>query len=244
MNSRRNNNSHNNHHNDTPRSGKAPVIAIDGPSASGKGTISALVAQALGWQMLDSGALYRLVGYAALKDSVALDDIASLERIARELNVKFVATEGQETEIFLGDENVTSAIRTEQCGKAASTVAALPAVRSALLERQRDFLQLPGLVADGRDMGTVVFPDAQLKIFLTASAEERAKRRYNQLMGKGISVTLRDLFDEIAERDKRDSQRSTAPLKPADDAIELDTTRMTIPEVVDRILALYRSRVS
>ena len=234
----------NNSRNHNPQHNDAPVITIDGPSASGKGTISALVAQALGWQMLDSGALYRLVGYAALKDSVALDDIAGLERIARELDAKFVAIEGQETEIYLGDENVTLAIRTEECGRAASTVAALPAVRSALLERQRDFQQLPGLVADGRDMGTVVFPGAQLKIFLTASAEERAKRRYNQLMGKGISVTLRDLFNEIAERDKRDSQRSTAPLKPADDAIELDTTRMTISEVVDCILALYRSRVS
>jgi len=220
----------------------APVITIDGPSASGKGTISALVARALGWKMLDSGALYRLVAYAALKEKVALDDISSLERITRELDVRFLITERQETEIYLGDEKVTQAIRTETCGNAASTVAAIPAVRTALLQRQRDFQHPPGLVADGRDMGTVVFPSADLKIFLTASAEERAKRRYNQLMEKGASVTLRDLFDEIAERDKRDSQRSTAPWKPAADAIDIDTTRMTIPQVVDHILDLYRNR--
>ena len=221
----------------------APVITIDGPSASGKGTISSLVAQALGWQMLDSGALYRLVGYAALKQSIALDDTASLGRIARELDVRFIAgVNGQETKIYLGDENVTLAIRTEESGKAASTVAAHPQVRSALLDRQRAFQQLPGLVADGRDMGTVVFPGAALKIFLTASAEERAKRRYKQLMEKGISANLAQLFDEIAERDKRDSQRDAAPLKPAKDAVELDTTHMTIPEVVDRIIALYGSK--
>ncbi|WP_455202110.1 (d)CMP kinase [Kaarinaea lacus] len=221
----------------------APVITIDGPSASGKGTISSLVAQTLGWQMLDSGALYRLVGYAAIKQSIALDDTANLERIARALDVRFVAgTNGQETTIYLNDENVTLAIRTEESGKAASTVAALPEVRSALLARQRAFQQLPGLVADGRDMGTVVFPGAVLKIFLTASAEERAKRRYKQLMEKGISANLAQLFDEIAERDKRDSQRDTAPLKPATDAVELDTTHMTIPEVVDRIIALYQDQ--
>lgn len=221
----------------------APVITIDGPSASGKGTISSLVAQSLGWQMLDSGALYRLVGYAAIKQSIALDDTSSLEQVARELDVRFVAgANGQETMTYLDDENVTLAIRTEESGKAASTVAVIPEVRAALLARQRAFQQIPGLVADGRDMGTVVFPGAKLKIFLTASAEERAKRRHKQLMEKGISANLAQLFDEIAERDKRDSQRATAPLKPANDAVELDTTHMTIPEVVDRIIALYRSR--
>ena len=221
----------------------APVITIDGPSASGKGTISARVAQALDWQMLDSGALYRLVAYAALKQNIPLDDINELEALARDLDVRFVASsEGRDGVIYLDDENVTQAIRTERCGNAASTVAAIPAVRAALLERQRAFQQLPGLVADGRDMGTVVFPGADLKIFLTASAEERAKRRYKQLMEKGVSVNLADLFDEIAKRDQRDSQRSAAPLKAADDAIELDTTHMTISEVVDRILTLYRSR--
>ncbi|WP_455209247.1 (d)CMP kinase [Kaarinaea lacus] len=221
----------------------APVITIDGPSASGKGTISALVARALGWQMLDSGALYRLVAYAALKQSLSLDDTASLERIARELNVQFVTdVNGQETMIYLDNENVTLAIRGEDCGNAASTVAAIPTVRTALLDRQRAFQQAPGLVADGRDMGTVVFPGAVLKIFLTASAEERAKRRYKQLMEKGVSVNLADLFNEIAERDQRDSQRATAPLKPAADAVALDTTHMSIPAVVDHILTLYRKR--
>lgn len=219
----------------------APVITIDGPSASGKGTISALVARALGWQMLDSGALYRLVAYAALKHAVPLDDVERLEQIARALNVRFKAgVNDQETIIYLDDENVTGAIRGEDCGNAASTVAAIPQVRTALLDRQRAFQQQPGLVADGRDMGTVVFPDAVLKIFLTASAEERAKRRYKQLIEKGVSVTLADLFNEIAERDQRDSQRAAAPLKPANDAVELDTTHMTISAVVDHILSLYR----
>lgn len=221
----------------------APVIAIDGPSASGKGTISALVARALGWHILDSGALYRLVAYAALKHSVPLDDTGQLEDIARELNVRFEAgVNNQETSIYLDDENVTTAIRGEDCGNAASTVAAIPGVRTALLDRQRAFQQPPGLVADGRDMGTVVFPGAKLKIFLTASAEERAKRRYKQLIEKGVSVNLADLFNEIAERDQRDSQRAAAPLKPADDAVELDTTHMTIPAVVDHILTMYRDR--
>jgi len=223
----------------------APVITIDGPSASGKGTISALVAKALGWHMLDSGALYRLVAYAALKRSIPLDATSQLEVVARELNVRFV-TEGnsQETSIYLDDENVTTAIRGEDCGNAASTVAAIPEVRTALLDRQRAFQQQPGLVADGRDMGTVVFPDARLKIFLTASAEERAKRRHKQLIEKGASVNLADLFNEIAERDLRDSQRAAAPLKPAAGAVELDTTDMTISAVVDHILTLYRERQS
>jgi len=222
----------------------APVITIDGPSASGKGTISALVAKSLGWHMLDSGALYRLVAYAALKQSVPLDDNSQLEDIARHLNARFVAEQnGLETSIYLDDENVTYAIRGEDCGNAASTVAAIPEVRAALLDRQRAFAQQPGLVADGRDMGTVVFPSAKLKIFLTASAEERAKRRYKQLIGKGASVTLADLFNEIAERDQRDSQRAAAPLKPAVDAVELDTTQMTISAVVDHILLLYRDSV-
>jgi len=221
----------------------APVITIDGPGASGKGTVSALVAKALGWTMLDSGALYRLVGYAALKKSVSLDDTQGLEKIAQTLNVLFKTAEpGQETRIDLDSEDVTLAIRTEQAGKAASQVATVPQVRAALLDRQKAFQQLPGLVADGRDMGTVVFPQAKLKIFLTASAEERAKRRYKQLMEKGVDVNLRDLFEEITERDRRDSQRATAPLKPADDAVQLDTTNLSIQEVVDRILALYSAR--
>jgi len=218
----------------------APVITIDGPGGSGKGTVSALVAKALGWIMLDSGALYRVVAYAALQKSVALDDTQSLQQIARNLDIAFEASEADsETQVYLGSENVTRSIRTERAGNAASQVAAVPQVREALLQRQRDFQQLPGLVADGRDMGTVVFPKARLKIFLTATAEERAKRRYKQLMEKGVNVTLRDLFDEITERDRRDSERSTAPLKAADDAVLLDTTDLNIQQVVDEILKLY-----
>jgi len=221
----------------------APVIAIDGPGASGKGTVSALVAQALGWTMLDSGALYRVVAYAALKDSVALDDTQSLEKIARNLGVRFESSKGDtETQVYLNDENVTRAIRTEEAGNAASQVAAVPEVRDALLDRQRAFQQQPGLVADGRDMGTVVFPNARLKVFLTATAEERAKRRYKQLMEKGLDVNLRDLFDEITERDRRDSERKTAPLKPANDAVLLDTTELNIQQVVNEILRLFSSR--
>jgi len=220
----------------------APVIAIDGPGASGKGTVSALVANSLGWTMLDSGALYRVVAYAALKDSVALDDTQNLEKIARNLDVRFESrNKDSETQVYLGSENVTRAIRTEEAGNAASQVAAVPQVRDALLDRQRAFQQLPGLVADGRDMGTVVFPNARLKVFLTASAEERAKRRYKQLMEKGLDVNLRDLFEEIAERDRRDSERATAPLKAADDAVLLDTTELTIQQVVNEILRLYSS---
>ena len=223
-----------------PSDPSAPVIAIDGPGASGKGTVSALVAKALGWTMLDSGALYRLVAYAALEESVPLDDTQNLQRIARNLDARFEAgAAGSEAQIYLGSDNVTRAIRTEQAGNGASQVAVVPEVREALLQRQRDFQQMPGLVADGRDMGTVVFPNARLKIFLTASAEERAKRRYKQLMEKGANVTLRDLFDEITERDRRDSERSTAPLKAADDAVVLDTTNLNIQQVVDEILKLY-----
>jgi cytidylate kinase len=218
----------------------APVITIDGPGGSGKGTVSALVAKALGWIMLDSGALYRVVAYAALQKSVALDDTQSLQQIARNLDIAFEVSEADsETQVYIGSENVTRSIRTERAGNAASQVAAVPQVREALLQRQRDFQQLPGLVADGRDMGTVVFPKARLKIFLTATAEERAKRRYKQLMEKGVNVTLRDLFDEITERDRRDSERSTAPLKAADDAVLLDTTDLNIQQVVDEILKLY-----
>jgi cytidylate kinase len=222
---------------------QAPVIAIDGPSASGKGTISALLARKLGWHLLDSGALYRLVAYAAQQQAIGLDDTRSLQDLARRLDVVFKTEPLHEvTDIYLAGEKVTQAIRSESMGNAASTVAAVPEVRAALLDRQRAFRQLPGLVADGRDMGTVVFPDAQLKVFLTASAEERAKRRYKQLMEKGASVNLRDLFDEIAERDKRDSQRATAPLKPAVDAVEIDTTPLTIQDVVDRIDSLFQDR--
>jgi cytidylate kinase len=222
-----------------------PVITIDGPTASGKGTISRLLAQKLGWHMLDSGALYRLVALAAQKHGIALDDVDSLEPLAAHLDVEFVASEtGDETVVLLEGEDVSQEIRTETCGNGASKVAALPAVRQALLARQHAFREAPGLVADGRDMGTVVFPDAELKIFLTASAEVRAERRYNQLKDKDLSVTMRNLLDEIAERDRRDRERAVAPLKPAEGAIELDTSDLGIDDVVDQLWALCQARLA
>ncbi|MBB3183198.1 cytidylate kinase [Halomonas fontilapidosi] len=219
----------------------APVVTIDGPGGAGKGTISRLVAARLGWHLLDSGALYRLTALAAVKHEVPLDDEPALADVAASLDVAFLA-EGAATTVLLEGQDATNAIRTEQVGDAASRVAALPAVRQALLQRQRDFRQAPGLVADGRDMGTVVFTDAPLKIFLTASAEERARRRHLQLREAGVDASLSSLLKEIQARDARDMQRSVAPLKPAIDAIVLDTTRLTIPEVVDRLTELLTER--
>jgi len=222
-------------------SSAAPVLTIDGPGGAGKGTISRLVAERLGWHLLDSGALYRLTALAAVKHEVPLDDEARLAEVALGLDVVFVA-EPESTRVLLEGEDATSTIRTEQVGDAASRVAALPAVRQALLQRQHDFRQSPGLVADGRDMGTVVFIEAPLKIFLTASASERAHRRQRQLQEAGVDASLSSLLKEIQARDARDMQRSVAPLKPADDAITLDTTRLTIPEVVDRLTELLTER--
>ncbi|MDH5325785.1 MAG: (d)CMP kinase [Gammaproteobacteria bacterium] len=219
-----------------------PVITIDGPSASGKGTLSALVANALGWTMLDSGALYRLVALGAIKTGVDVENQQELVQLASDLDVQFLVVSG-ETRIMLSGEDVTAQIRTESCGNMASKVAAIPEVRQALLQRQRAFRLPPGLLADGRDMGTVVFPDAILKIFLTASAEERAKRRHKQLKEQGIDVSLGDLFGEIAERDKRDSSRSSAPLKAAADAVMLDTTHITAEEAAKQIIELYQQRI-
>ncbi|MEB0203927.1 (d)CMP kinase [Pseudomonas sp. CCC3.1] len=214
----------------------APVITIDGPSGSGKGTVAGRLAEHLGWKLLDSGALYRLLAFAAGKHSVALDNEQLLSQLAAHLDVQFVgATEGKSARIVLEGEDVTLAIRNETVAAGASTVAALPAVREALLQRQRAFQELPGLVADGRDMGTVVFPEAPLKIFLTASAEERARRRYLQLKAKGDDVSLPRLLDEIRARDERDTQRAIAPLKPAADAIQLDSTELSIEQVLERI---------
>ena len=214
-----------------------PVITIDGASGTGKGTVSQLLAAHLGWKFLDSGALYRVLALDAQKHSVALDNEKALEVLALHLDVQFHAHEGDFPNIVLEGEDVTEHIRTEKIGNAASIVAALPAVRSALLSRQWDFREHPGLVADGRDMGTVVFPDARNKFFLMASPEERAKRRLNQLKERGISVNLGDLIDELRQRDKRDQERVAAPLKPAEDAVCINTDHLTVEQVVEKILS-------
>jgi CMP/dCMP kinase len=211
-----------------------PVVAIDGPSGSGKGTIADSVAHRLGWHRLDSGALYRCVGVAAEARGIALTDAAALAALTRWLDLDFGAP-GSGT-IRLAGRDISEAIRSEAAGQAASAVAALPAVREALLERQRAFAVAPGLVADGRDMGTVVFPKAVLKVFLTASPEERARRRHKQLKEKGISVSLRDLSKGIADRDERDTSRTVAPLRPAEDARVLDSTNRSPSEVVQCVL--------
>jgi len=217
---------------------QVPVIAIDGPSASGKGTVAVRVASALAFHYLDSGALYRLATLAAIESGTDLDDEAALARVARGMDVRFV-----DDAVLLADRDVTEALRTEEVSAATSRVAARPAVRRALLERQRAFRRPPGLVADGRDMGTTIFPGALLKIFLTASAGERARRRHKQLKDKGLDVSLADLSREIAERDQRDRTRAVSPLVAADDAIELDSTGMTPEEVIARVLALAHERL-
>lgn len=219
-----------------------PVIAIDGPSGSGKGTLARLLAAQLGWNLLDSGALYRLLALAGSRMGADPHDEAAHAALARTMNIRFSGDASGEEQIWLGNVEVSREIRTEQAGEGASRVAAMPSVRSALLERQRQFAQEPGLVADGRDMGTVVFPDARLKVFLTASAAERAQRRYKQLKDKGFDVSLAALSQELAERDQRDSHRAVSPLKPAVDATLLDSTGMSIEQVVQAVLALAKSR--
>jgi cytidylate kinase len=215
----------------------APIVTIDGPSGSGKGTVSRLLAQRTGWHLLDSGALYRLVALAGAVHGLEPNDTAGHARLAERMNVVFTADAAGNERIMLDGREVSAALRTESAGAGASRVAAWPAVRAALLDRQRAFADPPGLIADGRDMGTVVFPQAALKIFLTASAEERARRRYNQLKEKDSGVSLAALSLEIAERDRRDSTRSVAPLVPAADAIVLDSTAMSAAEVADEVLA-------
>ncbi len=215
---------------------EVPVVAIDGPSGSGKGTIARCVAASLGWHLLDSGALYRLVGLDATRKGIALDDEPALAALARGLDVQFNSDAAGDEQIILNGEDVSAAVRTEDAGIGASAVAAIAAVREALLGRQRAFRVAPGLVADGRDMGTQVFTDAALKVFLTASPEERAKRRHKQLNDKGIDVSLAAVSRDIVDRDRRDSERSVAPLRPAEDARILDSSGKSIQEVTQIIL--------
>lgn len=225
----------------TKKEGLEPVITIDGASGTGKGVVTHRIAKTLGWNLLDSGALYRVLALAAQKHGVALDNEPALTVLAEHLDVQFLTDEtGNPPKILLEGQDVTETIRTEKMGNAASKVGVLSAVRQALLSRQRAFREAPGLVTDGRDMGTVVFPDANLKIFLIASPEERAQRRYNQLKEKGNHVNLGDLIEELRERDKRDQERVVAPLKPAADAIIIDTDHLTIDQVVDRAMAEFK----
>jgi CMP/dCMP kinase len=214
------------------------VLTIDGPSGAGKGSIAQLIAKHLGWHLLDSGALYRLTALAAERLGVAFDDEASLSQVAGKLDVEFVPSEyGEPVRVLLGGEDVTNDIRTESVGNKASKIAPLAGVRAALLQRQRDFAREPGLVADGRDMGTVVFPGAETKVFMTASAQARAERRLKQLNAKGEDVKIAPLLKEIEERDARDMGRKNAPLKAAEDAHLVDTTGFSIEEVLQKVLS-------
>lgn len=214
----------------------AAVITIDGPGGSGKGTICRLLAQRLGWQLLDSGAIYRVLALAAMHHQIASDDEEALQPLAAHLDVQFGSDEQGNMRITLEGENVTHTIRTQEVADVASKIASLPRVREALLRRQRAFAEAPGLVADGRDMGTVVFPQAEVKIFLTATAEERARRRFLELKEKGFDVNIGGLLSEIQARDERDINRATAPLKPAADAYMLDSTNKSIEQVLEEVL--------
>lgn len=220
-----------------------PVVTLDGPGGSGKGTISQLLAARLGWHYLDSGALYRVLGLAAQDAGICLTDASSLARLVGEIHLDFEPQVDGSVRVILNGQDVSLSLRTEECGRWASEVAVWPQVRAALLQKQHDFRQNPGLVADGRDMGTTVFPSAQLKIFLTASPEVRAERRYKQLKEKGLDASLPLLLGEIRARDARDAGRAASPLRPADDAEILDTSTMGINEVVEFILDRLRQRL-
>jgi CMP/dCMP kinase len=219
-----------------------PVVTIDGPSGSGKGTIGQILALRLGWHFLDSGALYRAVGYLAFRQGLESEDVDRLATLALDIEVAFRIVPDQPATVLLNGADIGDGLRTEEAGAMASKVAAIPAVRAALLNKQRVFRRPPGLVADGRDMGTAVFPDAILKVFLTASADVRAERRYKQLKDKGFDANLSRLLGEIRDRDARDAARTVSPLKPATDAVILDSSTLSIPEVVEQIARLFAVR--
>ncbi len=220
---------------------EAPVLTIDGPSGAGKGTVSRIVARRLGWRFLDSGAIYRALAWAARRRGVDLNDPDAVARVAGEMELEFICDD--DVKVLVDGEDVTDRLHTEECGRIASKIAAYPQVRRALLDKQRAFRRPPGLVADGRDMGTVVFPDAPYKVFLTASAEERARRRYLQLKAQGLDVNLDQIIKDLEERDRRDREREESPLVPAKDAVVIDSSDLSIDEVVDRVLALLPATV-
>jgi cytidylate kinase len=221
-----------------------PVITLDGPSGTGKGTLCHLIAKHLHWNMLDSGAIYRVLAYAARKNNLKLNEVPQLVHLAHSLNLQFNCSDYDSPQTILDNENVTTAIRSEHCGQDASQIAVIPEIRSALLDRQRNFAQSPGLVTDGRDMGTVVFPKAFLKVFLYANEEERANRRYLQLKEKKNNVSLAQVVEELVKRDTRDAGRTHSPLKPADDAVKIDTTKLSIVQVFDTVLELIDTRLN
>ena len=220
-----------------------PIITLDGPSGTGKGTIACMLAKKLGWHFLDSGAMYRVLAYAAKANGIALTDTVHLVDLSHALNLSF-QIDGEKNRTVLNDKEISEEIRSEECGQDASKVAILPEVRVALLTRQRAFAQLPGLVTDGRDMGTVVFPNANLKLYLYATAEERANRRYLQLKEKGNDVSLAQVVEELEKRDARDTARTFSPLKPAEDAVLIDTTRLSIVQVFGNVLQLMSERLN